>query len=154
MKYWLIKSEPDVFSIDDLERVGREPWNGVRNYQARNFMRDEMTVGDLALFYHSNAKPPGVAGIARVAGEPYPDNLQFDEKSGYFDPKSNPDDPRWMMVDFEFVARFPELVSLEELKGEKALEGMPVLQRGMRLSVMPVAAKHFRRVCSMAGVKP
>lgn len=150
MKYWLIKSEPDVFGIDDLKKAKREPWNGIRNYQARNFMRDEMEIGDLALFYHSNAKPPGVVGIAEVAGEPYPDNLQFDEKSNYHDPKSNPDDPRWVMVDFNFVEKFPRMVSLDELKAEKALEGMLVTQRGTRLSITPVSKKHFDKVCRMA----
>ncbi|GAA5480964.1 EVE domain-containing protein [Haloferula sargassicola] len=153
MRYWLIKSEPDVFGIDDLERVGREPWNGIRNYQARNFMRDDMEVGDLALFYHSNAKPPGVVGIARVVSEPYPDDLQFDEKSDYHDPKSNPDDPRWLMVDFEFVKKFPGMVSLDQLKAEKVLDGMLVTKRGTRLSITPVEPKHFKKVCSMAGVK-
>ncbi|MGB6222328.1 EVE domain-containing protein [Haloferula sp.] len=150
MKYWLIKSEPDVFGIDDLKKAKREPWNGIRNYQARNFMRDEMEIGDLALFYHSNAKPPGVVGIAEVASEPYADNLQFDENSNYHDPKSNPDDPRWMMVDFNFVEKFPEMVSLDQLKGEKALEGMLVTQRGTRLSITPVSKKHFDKVCRMA----
>lgn len=150
MKYWLIKSEPDVFGIDDLKKAKREPWNGIRNYQARNFMRDEMEIGDLALFYHSNAKPPGVVGIAQVASAPYPDNLQFDEKSNYHDPKSNPDDPRWVMVDFNFVEKFPEMVSLEQLKSEKTLEGMLVTQRGTRLSITPVSKKHFDKVCKMA----
>lgn len=153
MRYWLIKSEPDVFGIDDLERVGREPWNGVRNYQARNFMRDEMEVGDLALFYHSNAKPPGVVGIARVASAPYADNLQFDPKSEYYDEKSNPDDPRWVMVDFAFERKFPEMVTLDQLKAEKSLDGMLVTKRGTRLSITPVEPKHFRKVCAMAGVK-
>lgn len=153
MRYWLIKSEPDVFGIDDLERVGREPWNGVRNYQARNFMRDEMEVGDLALFYHSNAKPPGVVGIARVASAPYADNLQFDPKSEYYDEKSNPDDPRWVMVDFAFERKFPEMVTLDQLKAEKSLDGMLVTKRGTRLSITPVEPKHFRKVCVIAGVK-
>lgn len=153
MRYWLIKSEPDVFGIDDLEKVGREPWNGIRNYQARNYMRDEMEIGDLALFYHSNAKPPGVVGIAKVAGSPYPDDLQFDEKSDYYDAKSNPDDPRWVMVDFEFVKKFPEMVTLEQLKAESSLGGMMVTQRGTRLSITPVEPKHFKKICAMAGVK-
>ncbi|MEP4078500.1 EVE domain-containing protein [Haloferula sp.] len=150
MKYWLIKSEPDVFGIDDMKKAKREPWNGIRNYQARNFMRDDMEIGDLALFYHSNAKPPGVVGIAEVAGEPYPDDLQFDKKSKYYDPKSNPDDPRWVMVDFNFIEKFKEMVSLDELKAEKALEGMLVTQRGSRLSITPVTKKHFDKVCKMA----
>lgn len=153
MNYWLIKSEPDVFGIEDLEKVGREPWDGIRNYQARNFMRDAMEVGDLAIFYHSNAKPPGAVGIARVASDPYPDPTQFDSKSKYCDPKSNPDDPRWLLRDFEFVLKFPEMVSLEQLKAESALEGMMVTQRGTRLSITPVEPKHFKKVCSMAKVK-
>lgn len=154
MRYWLIKSEPEAFSIEDLERVGCEPWNGIRNYQARNFLRDEMEIGDLALFHHSNAKPPGVVGIARVAGEPKPDDLQFDPGSDYHDPKSDPGEPRWVMVDFEFVLRFPDMVTLEAMKAEPALEGMLVTKRGARLSVMPVEARHFKKVCAMAGVKP
>ena len=110
MRHWLIKSEPDVFSIDHLAKVKREPWTGVRNYQARNSMRDDMKPGDLALFYHSNAVPPGVAGIARVVGAPYPDPTQFDPESEYFDPKATVAAPRWMLVDFEFVAKFPSYV--------------------------------------------
>jgi len=153
VKYWLIKSEPDVFGIEDLEKVGREPWDGIRNYQARNFMRDGMDLGDLAIFYHSNAKPPGAVGIARVVSDIYPDPTQFDSKSKYHDPKSNPDDPRWLLRDFEFVLKFPEMVSLEELKAESALEGMMVTQRGTRLSITPVEARHFKKVCKMAGVK-
>lgn len=153
MNHWLIKSEPDVFGIADLRRVRREPWTGVRNYQARNFMRDAMEAGDLAIFYHSNASPPGAVGLARVWGAAYPDPTQFDPKSEYFDPKSNPDAPRWMLRDFEFVLEFPEMVTLEALKNEPALEGMLVTQRGTRLSITQVEPKHFRKVCAMAGVK-
>ncbi len=153
MRHWLIKSEPDVFSIDDLEAVGREPWDGIRNYQARNFMRDDMEAGDLAIFYHSNAKPPGAVGVARVVGDAYPDPSQFDRKSKYYDAKSDPDAPRWLLRDFEFVLKFPAIVPLADLKAEKALEGMQVTQRGVRLSIMPVEPGHFRKVCAMAGVK-
>lgn len=149
VKYWLIKSEPDVFGIDDLKRVGREPWNGVRNYQARNSMRDEMKVGDRALFYHSNAKPPGVVGIAEVVSEPYPDETQFDPGSEYFDPKAARDEPRWMLVDFGYVRHFPEMVTLDAMKADKALDGMLVTRRGQRLSIMPVERKHFERVCRL-----
>lgn len=152
IKLWLMKSEPDVYSIDDLERDGTEPWEGVRNYQARNFMR-EMAVGDLALFYHSNAKPPGVAGVCRISREAYPDATQFDEKSKYFDAKSKIEDPRWSMVDVAFVEKFDEEVSLQALKDDPALEGMLVTQKGSRLSVQPVAKKHFKRVLKMAGAK-
>ncbi|MES2996791.1 MAG: EVE domain-containing protein [Verrucomicrobiota bacterium] len=153
MKYWLIKSEPDVFGIDDLKRAGREPWTGVRNYQARNSMWKEMKPGDFALFYHSNAKPPGVAGIARVAGTPYPDPTQFDPKSEYFDPKADEKAPRWWLVDFEFVGRFPRFVSLDELKSTPALAEMMVCRKGTRLSITPVEARHFQKVCTMAGWK-
>ncbi len=154
MRYWLIKSEPDVFSIDHLRKAKREPWSGVRNYQARNYMRDDMSPGDLALFYHSSTTPPGVAGIARVAGEPYPDPTQFDAKSEYHDPKSSKENPRWMLVDFDFVAKFGEAVTLQQMKDDPALEGMMVLQKGTRLSITPVEAKHFRHVCKLAGWKP
>ncbi|NVB41433.1 EVE domain-containing protein [Pseudenhygromyxa sp. WMMC2535] len=155
-RYWLMKSEPEVFSIDDLERVSSEGWDGVRNYQARNFMRDEMAVGDLVLFYHSNAKPPGVAGVARVAAEAYPDPTAFDTESKYYDAKSDPEDPRWWQVDVEFVEKFSELVSLDALREAAeagALEGMAVVQRGQRLSVQPVDRAHFARVLRMAGAK-
>lgn len=153
MKHWLIKSEPDVFGIDELERVKKEPWNGVRNYQARNYMWKEMQVGDLALFYHSNATPPGVAGVARVASDPYADSTQFDAKSEYHDPKSNPDNPRWWLVDFEFVAKFDELLPLETLKTDKILQEMVVCQKGTRLSITPVEKPHFTRVLKLAGCK-
>lgn len=153
MNHWLIKSEPDVFSIGDLAKVDREPWSGVRNYQARNYMWKEMRPGDLALFYHSNAKPPGVVGIARVVGEPYPDPTQFDPSSGYLDPKSDPDHPRWWLVDFSHVATFDEMIPLDTLRRDPALSKMVVCQRGSRLSITPVTAPHFRKVCRIAGVK-
>ena len=156
-RYWLMKSEPDVFSIDDLARKGREPWAGVRNFQARNFMRDEMAVGDLVLFYHSNATPPGVAGIARVASAAYPDSSAFDPDSKYHDPQSDPDDPRWWLIEVEFVEKFAELVSLDALKAagntDGPLDGMLVVRRGQRLSVQPVEKHHFARVLRMAGAK-
>ncbi len=154
MRHWLIKSEPDVFGIDDLAKVGREPWNGVRNYQARNFMWKEMKPGDLALFYHSNAKPPGVTGIARVVGEPYPDPTQFDPMSDYYDPKSKLENPRWWLSDFEFVAKFDEMITLQALKADSLLSEMMVCQRGTRLSITPVENLHFKRVCKLAGWKP
>ena len=152
MKYWLIKSEPDVFSIDDLKKVKREPWDGVRNYQARNFMMKEMKAGDLALFYHSNAKPPGVAGIAKVVGETYPDPSQFNKKSKYYDEKSPKDNPRWWLVDFQFVKKFKEEVPLDALKADKQLSEMMVCQKGTRLSITPVEAKHYKRVLKLTGV--
>lgn len=152
MKLWLMKSEPDVYSIDDLRRDGTECWEGVRNYQARNFMR-EMAVGDLVLFYHSNAKPPGVAGVCRVSRAAYPDDTQFNPRSKYYDPKSKKEDPRWSMVDVTFVEKLPDLVSLQRLKDDSALEGMRVTQKGSRLSVQPVEKKHFKRVLRLGDAK-
>ena len=149
MSHWLIKSEPDVFSIDDLARVRREPWTGVRNYQARNFMWKEMQPGDLALFYHSNAKPPGIVGITRVCGHPYPDPSQFEERGEYFDPKSTATNPRWWLVDFEYVATFPRMLTLHALKADPVLAKMMICQRGTRLSITPVAANHFKRACKL-----
>ena len=153
MKLWLMKSEPDVFSIDDLARDRRTSWEGVRNYQARNFMRDEMKVGDLVLYYHSNAEPSGIAGIARVSREAYPDPTQFDPKSEYYDEGSKKDDPRWLMVDVEFVEKLPEVISLERLKSDPELEGMLVIRKGQRLSVRPVEKKHFARVLQLGRAK-
>ena len=148
-----MKSEPDVFSIDDLERVRVSPWEGVRNYQARNFMR-EMQVGDLVLFYHSNAKPPGVVGLGVIARTAYPDPFQFDPSSEYFDPKSPEDVPRWSCVDVAFAEKFPRMVSLDEFKAARALDGMRVTQKGSRLSVQPVERAHFDAVLEMAGAAP
>jgi predicted RNA-binding protein with PUA-like domain len=150
---WLVKSEPDVYSVDALARDGKTAWTGVRNYQARNFMRDEMQVGDLVLFYHSSSEPPGVAGLARVASEAYPDPTQFDPKDDYHDPAATVSEPRWMLVDLGFVERFPRYVSLGELKDAPGLEGMLVLQRGQRLSVQPVDLEHFRTVMAMGGAR-
>jgi len=150
---WLIKSEPDVFSIHDLAKVSKEPWTGVRNYQARNYMWREMKVGDLALFYHSNSTPPGIAGLAKVASAPYPDPTQFDPKSEYHDPKATREHPRWFLVDFAHVATFPALLPLEQLKSDGELSAMAVCQRGTRLSITPVEERHLRRVLKLAGVK-
>lgn len=146
---WLMKSEPNTYSIDDLERDGRTHWDGVRNYQARNLMR-EMEVGDRVLFYHSNAKPPGVAGLARVAGEAYPDPTARDPDSEYFDPKASDVDPRWYMVDVEYVAHLPELVPLTDLKAADGLEDMVVTKRS-RLSVQPVEPEEYAIVLTMGG---
>lgn len=146
---WLVKSEPDVYSIDDLERDGETSWDGVRNYQARNFMRDDMRVGDGVLFYHSNASPPGVAGVAEVSRAGYPDHTAQDPTSHYYDEKASPEDPRWFMVDVRFVRTLPRLVPLAELKAEPELEDMVVTGRS-RLSVQPVDAHHFDHVLAMA----
>ena len=140
-----MKSEPDVFSFSDLKKRPNktEPWNGVRNYQARNFMRDEMKPGDLILFYHSSCEIPGVAGIARVASLPYPDTTQFESKSEYFDPKATKENPRWFLVDVAFHEDLKTFVSLEELKKHKNLQDMRLLQRGNRLSILPVTREEF-----------
>ena len=151
-KYWLMKSEPDVFSIEDLEKKKSEGWDGVRNYQARNFMR-EMREGDLVLFYHSNAKPSGVAGVATIVGEARPDPTQFDPKSDYYDAGSTREEPRWDLVEVGFVEKFEDVIPLETLKADAKLEGMLVTRKGSRLSVTPVEKAHFERVLKLAGSK-
>ena len=147
MKYWLMKTEPGCFSIDDLAALpgGTTSWDGVRNYQARNFMRDGMSEGDLILFYHS-VKDPGVAGIARVARESYPDHTAWNPDDRHFDPKSTPEKPLWFMVDVQFVEKFERPVPLASLRGVKGLERMELLKKGSRLSVMPVTEEEFEIV--------
>ncbi len=154
MNYWLMKSEPDAFSFEDLKARPKqtEPWDGVRNYQARNFMRDAMKVGDPILFYHSNTNPPGVVGIAQVASEPYPDPTAFDKKSKYHDPKSDPVKPRWILVDVAFKADLKRLVSLDEMKTMPELSEMRALQRGNRLSITPVTKDEFQAI-KKAGMR-
>jgi predicted RNA-binding protein with PUA-like domain len=152
MAYWLMKSEPEECSIDDLVRLGRVPWTGVRNYQARNFMRDDMRVGDGVLFYHSSCPEPGVAGLAEVACAAYPDATQFDPKSKYFDPKATRDTPRWLHVDVKLV-RKTRLLPLAEMRRLPALEGMRLLQRGNRLSITPVSAAEWRAVVKAIDAK-
>jgi predicted RNA-binding protein with PUA-like domain len=151
--YWLMKSEPETFGIDDLARVRVEPWTGVRNFQARNHMR-AMQVGDEVLFHHSNATPPGVAGLARVVRTGVVDETQFDPKSPYFDPTASRDEPRWDCVDVEFVEKFPRYVSLDELRETPGLEDMLLLRRGMRLSVQPVTAAEFKVIVKLGHAKP
>ncbi|MFT3837322.1 MAG: EVE domain-containing protein [Myxococcaceae bacterium] len=151
MRFWLMKSEPDVFSIDDLARERTTGWEGVRNYEARNIMRDLMKPGDQVLFYHSNAKPSGVAGLAKVDGLPIPDPTQFDRRSPYYDAASTAAAPRWQMVRIAFVQRFRDVLPLERLKAHKALEGMALLRKGQRLSVQAVQPKHFRAVLKLAN---
>jgi predicted RNA-binding protein with PUA-like domain len=149
MKHWLMKSEPDAFSIDDLKRRKREPWSGVRNYQARNFMR-QMQPGDGVLFYHSSTAVPGVVGIAEVVTEAYPDPTQFQKKSPYFDPKSTREEPRWSLVDVAFVRKLPRVIALEELRAiADDLDGFALLQRGSRLSVLPVTASQWKTILSL-----
>ena len=144
-----MKSEPDAYSIDDLERDGREPWDGIRNYQARNMMRDDMRIGDEVFFYHSNCKEPGIVGIMKVASEPYPDPAQFDRKSKYYDPKSNRDDPRWCLVDVEFVRKLGRTITLAEIKEAKGLDGLILTRKGNRLSIMPVENKHWNKLLNL-----
>ena len=143
LRYWLMKCEPDAYTIDDLERDGRTSWEGVRNYQARNFMRDQMQVGDKVLFYASNAAPSGVTGLAEVVRAGYPDATAWTPGHDYFDAGSTPDAPTWFMVDIGFVARFPTTVSLETLKQTPGLEEMMVTRKGSRLSVQPVTRAEY-----------
>ena len=151
-RYWLMKSEEEVYSIRDLERDESTHWEGVRNYEARNLMRDQMKVGDGVLFYHSNAKPPGVAGLARVARAGYPDHFAFEKKNKYFDPKSDPENPRWIMVDVAFVEAFNEVLSLEEIRATPELGEMALVKRA-RLSVQPVAKEAFQLIRRMGRKK-
>lgn len=152
-KYWLMKSEPDAYSIDDLERDGVEPWDGIRNYEARNYMRDEMNVGDGVLFYHSNVRPPVIVGTMAVASEPYPDPTQFDPNSKYFDEKSSEDDPTWELVDVRFVQKFKNPVTRDAVKEEPELRDMVLLNR-FRLSITPVTEKEWLKIHEMAGAEP
>ena len=143
MRYWLMKSEPDVFSIDDLKSKKKSFWDGVRNYQARNFMMNEMSIGDSVLFYHSNANPPGIAGLARVCEKALPDPTSWDKKSEYYDPKSNPENPRWFAVTVEFVRKWDTLITLDDIRNHKALQNMLVIKKGQRLSIQPVAKADY-----------
>lgn len=154
MRYWLVKSEPDVFSFADLQAAPKKTthWDGVRNYEARNTLRDAMKQGDRCFYYHSNAEPSGIAGICEVVREGYPDHTAFDKKDPHYDPKSKPDAPTWYMVDVKAVRPFPRLISLGELREVTALKGMVLLQKGSRLSVQPVTKKEWETICAMAGV--
>ena len=150
-RYWLMKSEPHVYPYSQLVADGSTHWDGVRNYQARNIMRDDMKVGDMVLFYHSNTKPPHVAGIARICKEGYPDFTSWDTHSKYYDEKSTPDNPRWIMVDIEPVKEM-KMVSLPDIKSNELLSDMPLVQRGQRLSVQPVSKVQYEEICRMGGV--
>lgn len=147
---WLVKSEPTVFSIDHLAAAGKTSWEGIRNYQARNHMRDDMKVGDPVLFYHSNAEPPGIVGLARVASAAYADPTQFDERGRYHDPKATKDVPRWQMVDLAFVEKFPAPIALDALRADPQLAGMLVVRKAHRISVQPVEPAHYLRVAELA----
>lgn len=149
MAYWLMKSEPDVYGIDNLEKDGHDMWDGIRNYQARNMMRDDMKIGDQVLFYHSNCAAPGVAGIAKIVSQPYPDPTQFDEKSRYYDAKSSTDNPRWILVDVAFVRKLSRVITLAEIKAESSLADMILTRKGNRLSIMPVSEKHWTKILDL-----
>lgn len=151
MAYWLMKSEPDTFSIDDLRACKVEPWDGIRNYQARNFMRDRMTKGDQAFFYHSSCAEPGIAGIMKVASHAYPDPTQFDPKSKYHDPKAKPEEPRWQLVDMRYVRHLKRPLPLAELRNyaDGKLKGMMLLMRGSRLSIQPVSEAHWKFILGL-----
>ncbi|MBX3394028.1 MAG: EVE domain-containing protein [Phycisphaerae bacterium] len=152
-QYWLFKSESSDYSIDNLQSDGRTHWDGVRNHQVRNYMRDNMRVGDRVLFYHSNSNPIGVAGLARICRTAYPDHTALDPTNPHFDARSTKADPIWLMVDIEFEAKFREIVTLDRLRATKDLDGLLVLKRGQRLSIMPVEQRHFARIEKL-GMSP
>ncbi|MFK7741017.1 MAG: EVE domain-containing protein [Planctomycetota bacterium] len=152
-RYWLFKSEPDVYGIDKLQEDKKTFWDGVRNYQARNLLRDEILVGDGVLYYHSNAKPMAIVGLAKIVKAGYPDPTQFDEQHKYYDAASDPSDPRWFVVDVGFVAKFDEPLTRDQLKSEPKLDDMMLLQRGSRLSVQPVTKAEWQFVLKLAGAK-
>jgi len=154
MQYWLMKSEPDTYGIDDLEHFNVDHWDGIRNYQARNFMRDEMQPGDQAFFYHSNCAEPGVVGIMEIASEAYPDHTAFDPEDKHFDDKSDPDNPRWFMVDVKFVRKLKRTITLQELKTYKTLANMRLVQKGNRLSIMPLTKKEWDFILKLENKKP
>ena len=149
MAFWLMKSEPDAYSIDDLKRDKREPWDGIRNYQARNMMRDDMRVGDKVFFYHSNCKEPGVVGVMKIASKPYPDPTQFDPDSKYYDAKSDPDNPRWILVDVAYVKKLKRTITLTEIKAHPELDDMILTRKGNRLSIMPVTEEEWEVILGM-----
>jgi predicted RNA-binding protein with PUA-like domain len=149
LAYWLFKSEPDAYSIDDLARDRTEPWNGIRNYQVRNMIRDDMKTGEQIIFYHSSCKVPGAVGIAQIASQAYPDPLQFDSSSAYFDAKSTKEEPRWLLVDIEFVRKFARTITLPELKAQAGLQDFVLTKRGNRLSIFPVSARHWNIVLGL-----
>lgn len=150
MRHWLMKTEPDVLSIDDLKRLKTSLWDGVRNYQARNFMMKDMQVGDEVLFYHSSCEPPGVAGLAKVVAKAEPDPTQFDKKSEYYDAKATKEKPIWFCVKVGFVQKFEQLVALEKMRAEKALQDMLLMKRGQRLSIQPVTKLEYSHILKMA----
>jgi len=149
MAYWLMKSEPDVYGIDDLKRDKQEPWDGIRNYQVRNMFRDTMQIGDIAFFYHSNCKIPAITGLMTIASAAYPDATQFDPKSKYFDSKSDPTNPRWLLVDVKYKRKLKREITLKELKENEQLQDFRLNQRGNRLSVIPVEKKEWDLILNL-----
>ena len=149
-KYWLMKTEPDAYSIDDLKREKKCRWDGIRNYQARNFMMNDMSKGDKVLFYHSNAKPPGIIGLAEISASAEVDITAFDQNSKYYSPKSTDEKPIWYCVEVKYVKKFKDLIPLDKLKTTKGLEGMLVIKKGQRLSIQPVEKKHYDKIVKIA----
>ena len=143
MQYWLMKSEPETYSIDDLKEFQRDHWDGIRNYQVRNFFRDQMKIGDKAFFYHSNCKEPGIVGLMEIASEAYPDHTAFDSKEKYFDAKSDPENPRWLMLDVNYIRHTKRNITLSELRDHSSIKEMRLLQKGNRLSVIPMTKKEW-----------
>lgn len=154
MAYWLMKSEPDVYGIHHLETEGVNMWEGCRNFTVRNYLKDEMSIGDLAFFYHSNIPPVGIVGVMKIVSEAYPDPTQFDPESKYYDAKSNPERPRWYVRDVEFVERFPRVVTLAEIKAHPVLSESAVARRGNRLSITKVTPKEWEAVMALKSVPP
>ena len=149
MQYWLMKSEPDTYSIDDLQSFGVDHWDGIRNYQVRNFFRDQMQVGEQAFFYHSNCKEPGIVGIMEIVSTAYPDHTAFDPSQKYFDSKSDPENPRWLMVDVHYIRHLDRMITLGELRQQKQITDMKLLQRGNRLSVLPLSKMEWQYILEM-----
>ena len=149
MQYWLMKSEPDTYSIDDLQSFGVDHWDGIRNYQVRNFFRDQMQVGDQSFFYHSNCKVPGIVGTMEIASKAYPDHTAFNPSEKYFDSKSDPENPRWLMVDVRYIRHLDRMITLSELRLQKQIADMKLLQRGNRLSVLPLSKKEWQYILNM-----
>jgi len=149
MQYWLMKSEPDTYSIDDLQSFGVDHWDGIRNYQVRNFFRDQMQVGEQAFFYHSNCKEPGIVGTMEIVSKAYPDHTAFDPSEKYFDSKSDPENPRWLMVDVRYVRHLDRMITLGELRQQKQIADMKLLQRGNRLSVLPLSKMEWQYILEM-----
>lgn len=152
MNYWLFKSEPDAFSIDDLKAMKgkKDHWDGIRNYQARNLMRDEIKKGDLGFFYHSSCKVPGIVGVVEIVKEAYPDHTAWDPESSYYDPKASKDNPRWVMVDVKFRQKYASVLTLERLRTVDKLNGMALLQKGSRLSIQPVSPEHWKVITQLS----